>query len=57
MKGETETQGASIDVPANIATAKEMVNHAGGIKAAAAWLHAQCPGAFESPEHAAKELT
>jgi hypothetical protein len=57
MTEETKDPNAGIDVAANVATAKEMVSHAGGIKAAAAWLHAQCPGAFESPDHAAKELT
>jgi hypothetical protein len=53
-----EIKTAEIDVTANVETAKAIAKtHPNGVKGAAAWLHAQCPGEFESPDHAQESLT
>jgi hypothetical protein len=53
-----EAKTAESDVDANIETAKAIAKtHPNGVKGAAAWLHAQCPGAFKSDDHAEEHLT
>ena len=56
---DEEVEAQEVDpVAASIAAAKEMLTHKGQTpESVGKWLHAQCPGKFESAEHAAKELT
>jgi len=62
MTEETKTAKAESDEQAafrrNVAAAKEMAQIEGhSLESAGKWLHAQCPGAFESETHAIEHIS